>query len=117
MTEDLKKIELNALSVYEDRYIKTKINENSVLEVHINENSIENKFYNYYFDNLVQAKKLETKNILINEKNSTALTIDFTRYDHKNSMKMLILCYDELMEKIGEHEGRIMFNGWVFYAK
>ena len=36
--------------------------------------------YNYYFDNLVKAKKIETNNILIDEKNYKNLVIYFTRY-------------------------------------
>ena len=37
-------------------------------KMHIKEINIKNRLYNYYFDNLVKAKKLETKNILIDEK-------------------------------------------------
>ena len=45
----------------------------------IQEINIKNRVYNYHFDNLVKAKKLETKNILIDEKNYKDLTIYFTR--------------------------------------
>ena len=48
--------------------------ENSMLEdhgyiekLHIQEINIKNRVYNYQFDNLVKAKKLKTKNILIDE--------------------------------------------------
>ena len=57
--------------------------------MHIREINIKNRVYNYYFDNLVKPKKLETKNILIDEKNYKDLTIYFTKYVHSNSIKML----------------------------
>ena len=37
--------------------------------------------YNYLFGILLETKKLETKNILIKEKNYKNLVIYFTRYD------------------------------------
>lgn len=37
--------------------------------------------YNYLFGILLETKKLETKNILIKEKNYKNLAIYFTRYD------------------------------------
>ena len=61
-----------------------------------------NRVYNYYFDNLVKAKKLETKNILIDEKNYSDLVIYFTVYVHSKSMKMLSLYYHELTGKVKE---------------
>ena len=76
----------------------------------INEINIKNKVYNYYFDNLIKAKKFETKNILLDKKNYKDLTIYFTRYDHKRLIKTLRLHYHELMAKIEEHEGKI-FDG------
>ena len=54
----------------------------------INEIDIKNKLYNYYFDNLVKARKLETKNILIDEKYHKDLVIYFTRYVPKKLKKM-----------------------------
>ena len=36
--------------------------------MHANKINIKNRVYNYYFNNLVKAKKLETQNILIDEK-------------------------------------------------
>ena len=61
--------------------------ENSALEsrgyiwkMHIQKINIKNRVYNYHFDNLVKPKKLESKNILIVEKNFKDLTIYFTRY-------------------------------------
>ena len=72
--------------------------------MHIKEISIKNRVYNYYFDNLIKAKKLETKNILIDEKIFKDLVIYFTRYDHSKSVKLLSLHYHELIGKIEEHE-------------
>ena len=61
-----------------------------------------NRVYNYYFDNLVKTKKLETKNTLIDEKNYRHLVIYFTVYFHSKSMKMLSLYYHELTGKVKE---------------
>ena len=52
------------------------------------------------FDNLIKAKKqknkkIETKNVLISEKNCNDLVIYFTRYVHSMSIKMLSLHYHE----------------------
>ena len=41
-----------------------------------------------FFDNLVNAKKFETKNILIDEKNYEDLVIYFTRHVHSKSINM-----------------------------
>ena len=88
---------------------------NSVLENHgyiwkmqIQEISIKNWVYNYYFDNLVKTKKLKTKNILINEKNYNNLVIYFTIYFHSKTIKMLSPYYYELMEKVKEHEEKYL---------
>ena len=37
--------------------------------MHIKEMNIKNRVYNYHFDNLIKKKKLEAKNILIDEEN------------------------------------------------
>ena len=74
--------------------------------MHIQEININNRVYNYYFDNLVKAKMLETENILINEKNYKDLVIYFTTYYHSEFIKMLRLRYHELMGTIEEHEGK-----------
>ena len=37
--------------------------------MHIQEITIKSQFCNYYFDNLVKVKKLETKSILTDKKN------------------------------------------------
>ena len=58
-------------------------------------------------DNLIKAKKWETKKILIDEKNYKDLVIYFTRYDRGRSVRTLSilswsksLYYHELMAKI-----------------
>ena len=53
-------------------------------------------------------KKLETKNILIHEKNYKDLTIYFTRYNYKKSTRMLY--YNELMGKLKVYKGKKIFN-------
>ena len=65
--------------------------------------------YNYQ-GNLIKAKILETKNILIDEKNFNDLTVCFTRYDYGKLIKMLSLYY-ELVGKIKEHDGKKV-NNW-----
>ena len=71
--------------------------------MHFKKINIKNKFYNYYNKS---DKKLETKNILIDDKNYKDVTIYFTRYDHGKSIFILNLYYHELMEKIEEYEGK-----------
>ena len=41
--------------------------------------NIKNQVFNYYFGNALKVKKLETRNILIDEKNYRDLMIYFTR--------------------------------------
>ena len=78
--------------------------------MHVKEINTKNLVQNYYYDNLVKAKKkkkkIETKNILIDEKNVKDLGTCFTRYVHSKSIKMLSLHYPELMRKTKEHEER-----------
>ena len=74
--------------------------------MHILEINIKNRVYKYHFDNLVKAKNLETKNVLINEKIYKDLTIYSTRHLRRVSIKMFGLHYYELMEKIEEHDGK-----------
>ena len=62
------------------------------------ETNTKNRLYNYY-NNFIKAKKLEFKNILIDEKKYMDLTIYFARYDHENSIRMLNLYYLELIGK------------------
>ena len=74
--------------------------------MHIKEINPINRVYNYYFVNLLKAKKLETKNISIDEKNYKDLVIYFTRSVHIKSIQMLSLYSHELIGKIEEHEGK-----------
>ena len=46
--------------------------------MHVKEINIKNRVYNCHFDNLIKAKKLETKNIFIVAKNYKDLVIYFT---------------------------------------
>ena len=62
--------------------------------------------------------KLQTKNILIDEKNYADLVNYFTRYNHRKQIRMLILYYHELIGKIEEHEGKN--TSWmmiIYYIK
>ena len=54
----------------------------SIWKMLANEINIKNKLYSYYFDNLIKAKKLETK-YFIDEKKYLDLTFCFTRCVHK----------------------------------
>ena len=74
--------------------------------MNIKEINIKHRLYYYYLDNLIKAKKLETKCILIDEKNYMDLVIYFTKYTDSNLIKILSLYYQELIGKIEEHEGR-----------
>ena len=58
------------------------------MKIHIKEINIKNRFYNNHFDYLVKAKKLETKNTLIDERNYKDLTIYFTKYVHSKFIKL-----------------------------
>ena len=48
-----------------------------IQKMHIQEINIKNHVYNYHFENLSKANKLETKSILIEEKNCKDLMIHF----------------------------------------
>ena len=58
-----------------------------ICKMPVNEINIKVRFYNYYCDNLIKEKPLESKNILIDEKNYKDLIIYFTRYVHSKSIK------------------------------
>ena len=79
--------------------------------MHFKEINIKNRFYDYYFDYLIKAKKTETKNILIDEKNCKDLFLYFTRYDIGKSITMLSLYYHKSMGKIEEHKRKKVFDG------
>ena len=86
--------------------------ENLVLDdrgykMYTKEINIKNIVCNYYFDILMKAKKLDTKNIVIDQKNYKDFTVYFTRYDSRKSI-VESLYYHELMGKIeGKCEGKI----------
>ena len=83
--------------------------------MHLQKFNIKNRVYNYHFYNLVKAKKVETKNILVDKKNYEDMIIYFIKYFHSKSIKMLNLHYHELMGKIEEHEGKkyLMANEYM----
>ena len=68
------------------------------IKYRVKKNRVKN---NYYFDYLINAKKLESKNILANEKNYIGLVIYFARYNREKSLRMLSLCYHKLVWKTG----------------
>ena len=61
-----------------------------ICNLHANEINFKNKVYKNHFDNLVKTKEIETKNILIDEKNYKDLIFSL---DSK-------FTYQELMGKI-----------------
>ena len=69
-----------------------------------------------YFDNLVKAKKIKTKSILVDEKNYKDLVIYFTTSIHRMPMKMSNIHFHELIGKIEQHEEKEYFVGWWLYA-
>ena len=83
--------------------------------MHLQKFNIKNRVYSYHVYNLVKAKKVETKNILVDKKSYEDMLIYFTRYFHSKSIKVLNLHYHELMGKIEEHEGKkyLMANEYM----
>ena len=71
-----------------NRLLKNSV---GIYKIHIKETNIKNTVYNYYFDILAKARKLETKNISVDERNYKNLVIYFARYDHWKSIKLLYL--------------------------
>ena len=59
----------------------------NIYEINFEEINIKIRIYNYYFDNLIKAKKLET-------------IWSFTRYDRRKSIRILSLDYHELVERL-----------------
>ena len=70
----------------------------------IREINNKNRVYNYYFDNSIKVKKLETKNIFIDKINYMNLVIIYTRHVRKKSIKMLSLHDHESIGKTEENE-------------
>ena len=60
----------------------------------------------YHYKNLIESKKLENRNVLINKKSYRNLVIYFTRYHSEKSVTILNLYYDELIGKIEQYEGK-----------
>ena len=59
----------------------------NIYEINFEEINIKIRIYNYYFDHLIKAKKLET-------------IWSFTRYDRRKSIRILSLDYHELVERL-----------------
>ena len=74
-------------------------------KMHLKEFNIKNRVCNCYFDYLIKAKQLDTKIILIDEKNNKDSAIYFTRCDCRQINQNLDSNYHELMGKIKEHKG------------
>ena len=61
--------------------------------MHAKEVDFKNSSLRLLFRQFGQNKKIETKNILIDEKNYQDLVVYFARYVHSKSIKMLSLNY------------------------
>ena len=59
----------------------------NIYKINFEEINIKIRIYNYYFDNLIKAKNLET-------------IWSFTRYDRRRSIRILSLDYHELVERL-----------------
>ena len=84
----------------------------SVCKMNVRDSNIKNRVYNYYFDNLVKARKSETKYFNGREKHKDSV-VYYTRYRHKISIRMTlftryiqILDYHELIGNIEELDGK-----------
>ena len=77
--------------------------------MHTKEIYIKKQVFDYY-GNFIKPKKLETKNILINEKHYMDLVIYSTRNDRVKII-MLSLYYHELMGMPKEHDGKTILDG------
>ena len=76
-----------------------------IYKMHDKQIYIENQVFDYY-GNLIRAKILETKNVVIDGKIYKDFVVDFTRYDCEKTITMFSLYYHKLMGKIKEHEGK-----------
>ena len=68
--------------------------------------NIKNQVCKCYFDNLIGAKKIRTKTILIDERKCKHFVIYYNTYTHCKSTKIITLHYNELIRKIKDHEGK-----------
>ena len=75
-----------------------------IYKMHDKQIYIENQVFDYY-DNLIRAKILESKNVVIDGKIYKDFVVDFTRYNWEKTITMFSLYYRKLMGKIKEHEG------------
>ena len=86
----------------------------SKYKIYAKEINIKNRAYNYYFDNLVKAKKLETKYYQIYEKNYENFVSFFSICVYSKSVKMLSLHYQELIGKVKEaKEKNLMVDDYM----
>ena len=93
----------------------------NIYNINFKEISIKNRGHNYYFNYLIKGKKLETKNILIDEKvrmirNIILLdigiwTLEFGILDCGKSIRMFSLYYHKGLGNIEEHKGKKIFDG------
>ena len=76
-----------------------------IYKMHTKKINIKNQVHCHY-KNLIESKKLETRNVLINKKSYRNLVIYFNRYHSEKSVTILNLYYDELIGKIEQYEGK-----------
>ena len=76
-----------------------------IYKMHTKKIYIKNQVH-YHYKNLIESKKLENRNVLINKKSYRNLVIYFTRYHSEKSVTILNLYYDELIGKIEQYEGK-----------
>ena len=77
----------------------------AICKIHTKKINIKDKAH-YDYENLIEPKKLETRNILIDKKSYKDLEIYFTRYHPIKLVTRLNFCYDKLIGKIVEYEGK-----------
>ena len=71
-------------------------------KLHLKKVNLKNRVYYYYFDNLTNAKKIETKNILVGKKIYKDLVMSFAIYDWGKPIIILSQYYHKLVGKIEE---------------
>ena len=87
-----------------------------IYKMHTKNICIKNQVFHYH-DDLIKSKKVETKNIVIDEKSYKDLVLYTARYDRNKTLTMLNLYYNELMGKIKEHKGKkyLMVDDYVLH--
>ena len=68
----------------------------AVYKMYTTEIIIKSQIFDIY-ENLVRPEKLETKNILIDEKSYKGLVIYFNRYEYDKSITVISLYYHKLI--------------------